>query len=186
MVKILYALAFLMFMHNSMLQAAEMKPLELKERTMEISVNPIGGLFLGRLSGAFQFKVADQIAMVVPLSLSLWGLSFGTAGNSSSFATWSVYSGIGARFFLSDKAFKSGWFLDAILQLGYTRLNGVGGAFAANPWFLGGYGWVFDSGLAINLGLGIQYNYYTAQGTELPLWIGFPLPVLEASLGYSW
>jgi hypothetical protein len=150
------------------------------ERRTEIVLNP-AALALASLGGELMFKVADRIALVVPVYGSFW--YFGS--ESGSFNWWSIGAGIGARFFLSDSAFKSGWYVETAAQVGYGQLNGSVSSFVLNPYVIGGYGWVWDSGLALNLGLGLQYTYRSASVSNSPTWWSYPFPAAEISLGYA-
>ena len=153
---------------------------KMDSRHYSVTANPLG-MLLGRFGGEASFKLADHVALISGIS----GYYLGIFGDSTSVRTAGGSLSIGSKFFLSDEAFKSGWYITPYVSGGYGSFKGDKGVVSTGFGgfsVLGGYGWVFNSGFTLNLGLGVGMSMYKSGSVMIVT----PVPDLECSLGYSW
>lgn len=122
------------------------------------------------------------MALVVPLNLAVLPYSLLKEGREDEYY---VTTGVGIKFFLSNDAFEHGWYIKPVLLGGYAWTNSVQ-AFAFTGSVVGGYGWVWNDGFSLDLGVGAQYNTFFGENRAL---FNPEFPVMlavELALGYSW
>jgi hypothetical protein len=158
------------------------------DRNMAISVNPIQ-LLAGGTAGKFSVGVADRVSIVVPFALAA---VYPNPSTNSRIGDISAYTlalslGVGATYYFSDKAFKNGWYGEADMLVTYIFWS------TTSPWLLSpeiraGYGWVWENGFLINLGLGLAYSFRASGQDPTYTWGYMPgfSPTGELALGYSW
>ncbi len=154
------------------------------DRMFSITGEPVS-LLTGALYAEFGVKVHDHIAVIVPFMIQYFDIA-PLFPETKRLSMFSILSGVGARFYLTSKAFESGAYLQPDFKIGYTnflRLQQSG--LTINPAVKAGYQWVWDSGFTLNLGGGVQYAHvFTEKPVSLGLG-GFML-ALDFGLGYSW
>lgn len=192
---VLLTLAALTLVHTPSFAAKKNAPMSEREisnidRRQSISIYPLGFL-IGRFGAVYSIQVSDYIALSPGISASY--LSAGSFG--SSFSIFSIGPSIGARFFLSDTAFNSGWFVEPTVAFSYTSVGANSGSnlsgFSFGTQAVAGYAWYWDSGFTLGLAGGLGYSLYSGniQGlgsNALSGWALYPHPVVDFSLGYSW
>jgi len=156
-------------------------------RTNSISIYPLG-LMVGRFGADYAFEVSDHVA----LKFGAGGL-YSWAGKDNSILN--IGPNFGARFFLSDTAFNSGWYVEPTIGFNYASVKSPDFG-AADGWkfgaqAVGGYAWYWDSGFTMSLAAGLDYSAYSgniqALGVnQLGAWALVPHPTVDFSLGYSW
>lgn len=175
-----------------------------QEPTMAVKISPLQ-LLAFSLDGKFTVAVHDRVAISVPLVVSYVPKKILKGIDDIHYYS----AGIGAQIFLSNKAQRSGFHIEPSIAVGYGQFTPESMA-SFNSTFLRattivGYGWFFDNGLNLNLGLGAFYNYaFSEEATPLKktlsliklpsavlftnsygLTRGFG-PTAEISLGYAW
>ena len=156
---------------------------------MQLAVNP-ASLLIGALSGNFSYAIGDRMALMVPLAVQFLPFSLYTEIDGQGFNAggnvFSISAGVGVKFFLSADAFESGWYVYPAVEAGYGSRFGYDN-FVLTISALGGYGWVWDSGFSLNLGLGLSYSHwFSTQAGALRVYQRYPFPTLELALGYTW
>lgn len=172
------------------------------DRNFQVLLNPLVTA-TGSLWAATEIKVSDGISLRIPVSFrflsgSLPEIPTGElkkdpnwAKTPQWFKDWAegpfavpnnVSIGLGAKFFLSGKTFESGWYIFPELMVGYNWGENVDGV-TLTTQLLFGYGWVFDTGFSLNLGIGAYYNKDFGPQTLSP---PIPMPNGEFALGYAW
>ncbi|MEI6790156.1 MAG: hypothetical protein WCK42_03125 [Myxococcaceae bacterium] len=166
------------------LQAAEVeKPI----RNMAVTVNPLAMVFL-KPSIDFQLGVTHKIALVFPLRMQfLTGTISINKGPDLSANVFGVGTGIGAKLFITGQAFEDSLYIQPMVIIGWLGVDKESFVMLSGS-LLAGYGWVFNSGFSLNIGLGIQYIYTNVQIKSSVPTVAFNglFPDAEFSLGYSW
>jgi hypothetical protein len=95
--------------------------------------------------------------------------------------------GIGGRFSLKSNAFQTGWYLQPLVDVGFGHhMQTTERGFLVFPQVQLGYGWFFESGFALSLSGGLGYVFHSNSSFGPALGFSGILPLLQASLGYSW
>lgn len=171
------------------------------EYSSNVTVSPVQVLQLS-LDGKYAFKLRDNIALTVPVTLQY-------LPEIEGFSSRYFAAGLGAKFFLSSNVFESGWYIEPSIMAGFSKASRPGLYPFSSPFVkttvMGGYGWVFNNGVSINLGIGANYNYafsHESPSISKVLWgtgygpgtmvtnsygltSGFS-PNAELSIGFSW
>jgi len=166
------------------------------DRAMAFSIQPLAS-FLGP-NVKFAFKISDRIALTVPFSAGyrfavkilderleqlpeqLQNLIKRLESPNRFLAT----VGFGAKFFLSDTAFKSGWFVEPDVTVSYAYQIAAGtSSLALTPEVTFGYGWVWNNGFLFNFALGAGVNFNLFGEKVYPFRIS---PTSELAIGYAW
>lgn len=182
MKKYLISLLFVLFVSGSLVATETKKPV----RNMAFIVNPLSMVFL-RPSVNFQLGVGDKIALVFPLHVQFMVGSVSSNSGSSSSNVFGVGGGIGAKFFITGRAFEDSLYIQPIVEVGWLGIDKQNFVTLSGSAIIG-YGWVFDSGFSMNAGLGIQYVYINTKISSKNSTVAFNglFPDAEFSLGYSW
>lgn len=151
-------------------------------RTQAVLVWPAGFL-IGQFGVGYSFEISDHIALTP--GISGYYVSAGILDTSSSI--YGIGPFLAARFFLSDTAFNSGWYVEPSVTLGYGSFGNSLSGFGLSVAAVGGYAWYFDGGFTINIGAGGAYTYVTNRHqSDVGSYLFFPHPTLDFALGYSW
>ena len=171
-------------------------------RAFSVTVNP-GSFLNGEYGAEMAFRISERVALTVGGSGHYYGVL--TFPLSSPVAPWGGSGSLGAKFFLSDTAFKSGVYIKPMIIAGYYDLDAHQPLSLLNPFSgmnadvkmssffnavtaLFGYGIVTDSGFTLNVGMGpmLAGRKFTEtktgkEGVALAMSLN-----LEGSIGYSW
>ncbi len=155
-------------------------------RKMAILANPISMVFL-RPSASFQLAVSNKIALVFPFHVQLFTGSSSVDGTSSSNSAFGIGGGVGAKFFITGDVFEDSLYIQPVAEIGWLGIGGANFLTLSGSAILG-YGWVWNSGFSLNIGLGMQYIYvnHTVKSSNSTVTFNGLLPDAEFSLGYSW
>lgn len=167
---------------------------EQRDNNMSLSANPLL-LAKGTISMSYEYGVGQRLSLVFPLEFFFSAFDFAekiellpkprsAAGN-----TWAISLGIGTKFYLSNDAFKDGWYIYPTLLGGYRRYGTSDDLFLSLR-VLGGYSWVFHNGFTINFGIGAQYSrLFSGPSSDVNLadlnQNRYPYAMGELDLGYS-
>jgi hypothetical protein len=149
------------------------------QRNMEIAVNPLL-LVTGRLPIVYRLGLTQKMA------LSFYGglRTFSWGEHGAATQMFGLNFDIGPKFYLSGKAFTNSWYIEPSFGVSYYSFNDT---VNIGPSVVAGYGWVFDSGFSVSLGVGMTYNINLRGKTFYNLLAGTGLlPTAEVSLGYVW
>ena len=186
MKKYLSSLLIVFMVSGGLLAAEAEKP----ARNVAFTVNPLSMIFL-RPSFNFQLGVSDKIALVFPFHVQFMvGSVTATNNNSSASSSSNVFGvggGIGAKFFITGRTFEDSLYFQPVAEVGWLGVGKANFVTVSGSAIIG-YGWVFDSGLSLNLGLGIQYVYInsTIKSSDSTVAFNAVFPDGELSLGYAW
>lgn len=154
-----------------------------KVRNHEIAIDPLGFLG-GNLPLSFRLGLNDNVALGIHGEARFYGWNRYTRGFGGGL-------GVSAKFFLSAPTFQDSWYVEPSLMVHYYSLQDSRAKFwNISPSVVGGYGWVWDSGFSLNLGLGVQYSYAFIDHKvfgDATIWDihGFG-PTGDFSLGFVW
>lgn len=155
------------------------------DRRSSITVYPLG-MLIGRFGVVYSFQVGDRIA----LSPGISSRYFASGVFGETYSMFDIGPSLGARFFLSNTAFNSSWYLEPTLAFSYSRAGrssgGFNEGFATSVQGVGGYAWYWNSGVTLNLGAGFGYSYSTARDSSSTGWYTYPYPTIDIGLGYAW
>ncbi len=156
-------------------------------RTKEISSNPLQ-LLGGALPISFRFALSDKAALGVHAIANFFDFQDRTDH-------FGIGLGLSGKFFLSNLAFEDSWFIEPGVAVGYlfhqtTDTKVKNNYVALTGSVIGGYGWVWDSGFSLNLGLGVRYTHAFVNkkifGSEYSWGLHGFFPAGDFSLGYAW
>jgi hypothetical protein len=141
-----------------------------------LSVDP-GNLLLGSIPLRFAFGLAPKVS----LGISAYG-RFYALGNST---TYGFGGGVDTKFNLSGDNFSDSWYVKPGVSCGYLS-SGTFKAPNFSVFVTGGHGWVWDSGFALDLGLGLGYSHWFINESSYIKDFGVRglLPSLDLSVGW--
>ena len=151
------------------------------DRRQSISVYPLYP-FAGQLTVAYSFQIGDRIALTPRITGGF--IAQGLLDRQST--AFQIGPALSARFFMTNSAFNTGWYLEPMAGFSYTRLgNGIDGwSFIGSGVF--GYAWYWDGGFTLNVGGGIAYRRGTKAVQGADGFLSWPLPIVDFAVGYSW
>jgi hypothetical protein len=134
--------------------------------TKALSISP-PHLFKATIDGKYLLKMSEHIAFILPFSIG-----YMPEGISTFNPMLMLSGGAGLRYFFAQEALiKDGFFMDAGLIAGYSRITpnmrASYSSFFVQPSARIGYSWVLFSGLALNLALGTFYNHSFSDEAEV-------------------
>ncbi|MES2504227.1 MAG: hypothetical protein V4534_05040 [Myxococcota bacterium] len=160
-----------------------------EDRSLQIMWNPLSLLGL-TFGSSFGIRVADKVALVIPLELTYIGgsVTYGDNNQNSASYVFGVNSGLGARFYFSGGAFRDGFYVQPMVNLGWMQFGSRNSAFLVGGTAMLGYSWVWDSGFTLNLAGGARYVYLTtkAEAKNDIFALHGIVPAFEFAIGYSW
>lgn len=159
---------------------------EIASRTMSFSINTIR-LMLLQPSGKFAFALSERIALTIPFVMAYYVDNTPNTAAALTPRALGFCLGLGATFYLSDRAFSSGWYLEPDFVFTWERTRATGANYwAFTPEIRFGRGWVWSNGLTLSFGLGVGWNFGLSGLPSTPLALGGFIPTGELAVGYSW
>lgn len=156
------------------------------KRNMDIAFEVLP-LFDDRFTASYKFGVHDHIA------LGFHGsgvLSSGVLGLVKNVHAIGGGGGLGAKFYLSDEIFKTGFYLEPTVEAVFLTVNQGEkqkiGFWTISPNLLAGYGFVLNNGFSLAMGAGLQYYFHLDEALEPESKFNRALPLLDFSVGYAW
>lgn len=132
------------------------------------------------VGGSLAFKVADRVALKIPF------------GIHSLYPAFDGGIGLGVTYYFTAKALEGGWYAETnlnlhhhdqqvqIIELAHGSHLGLIPGLNLGLQLLGGYGWHWENGMALDLGI----------GAELVADINFKqfkiAPAATVAVGYAW
>ncbi len=187
-----------------------------EERSMVISGSILAPI-AGGLDIQYQYKLTDYLSITIPgyfyynwiASAIIKNADKQHGGFNQTIAPISAGGGVGARFLLANNGLNDTFYLEPRVKLNYGQFgfdSPLGKVesqtLALTPTANLGWDWYYDSGFYVGLGLGIGFNYFLTNTTELPTKIEESAAVKawlphedtkvafawdgEFRLGYSW
>lgn len=159
---------------------------EIQERKFSVALD-LSGIVVGEYSLRGQYKLNSFMYLTLPIDLTFKSASllptevsdFIRVFGFGLYPDFSATGGLGLMFSLA------GWFIEPYLRIGYATITypRLGGQefFYAVPGFHIGYQHIFDFGLLLNIGTGIEYEAYFPSQVQTNAWS----PNFLLSVGYA-
>lgn len=146
------------------------------QKNMQISVDP-ANLLLGEIPLRYSLGIKPRIA----LGISAYGRFFAYDQTKS----FGFGGGVDAKFNLSGDNFKDSWYVKPGITAGYLSAGNYS-APSIGMLVTAGHGWVWDSGFALDVGLGIGYKHWFIKDSSKVKGFGVNgiLPSLDVALGW--